>query len=1127
MNVFSTEQLIVYTFIAITLLIGLWAGREIKDIRDYAIANRTYGTGVLTITFLATYLGGSNVLGAQNKILTYGLIAGLTTIGSAFALIYTSALIVPKMDRFHQSMTLADVMKELYGSSGEIITGILGSIFTVSVVGSQILALGIICESFLGWNARCSTCLGGLILILYASWGGVKSVTITDVFQFLVFVAIIPVIANVAISEVGGLQALFKNLPVDKLTIGNHAKFPHYFSSFLVWCFFPVWLSEPPNIQRVLMAQQRQQACSMLFTSAAFILVVRALLILTCLSVLVLAPSIKPSEGGAFAYIIHQYLSPAFKGLSVAGLLAIVMSTLDSFLNAGALLLTHNVLKPYFDSKKMAFNELRFVRYITFSLGLAGILVAFSTNEIQTLSYFSISSFAPIITVPLIAGILGLKTDARSFVISAVVTIVTFILAKLYVPKAINYLVLPISLVANTISFFTAHIIQNQGIVIIKSQGKESSLLLPSPPTALHIIFALFMCFNYMVPYLIYTRQGEGAMFVIRLIGAVLCVGLLLKPYWGAWLEKYFHPYWRLTLLYCLPFTTTTLYVLNNGGIDWTLNVALAIMLLIILVDWRSFVIISLTGVSLGLLCAYGIKGHMPLSYETFYTLAYTSIFSTFIGLLFARTQGQKTERQQKMRETGEAANQASLLQTAEKMKKVLQALQNAGIPNLLKVAKKLQGLDVDVEKSDVNKLRAIEKILLPMAFQLQGIDTKAQDYLMLQVASVPIQQLLTKVQEQLHKQVIEGVRYLPTTQHNELVCDPEHLTTLISKSIAALQKQPKGLQDEEKQSLLLGIEETTLHYPLPDVAEGYMKKVQALRIMITTEGSLPALAPSYQPNLAAASVIDPATTTEALEQLANERIVKAHYGYAELTPSTLCYVIPIDLREVRPKDMDKSYMELGAVPVRANDRYKSDIFDAQAQEKEFLEAVEKRSSADIGLVEVALELIKWYHGPAYRYAGEPFYLHPLSVAQIVLDYNTDQPTILGALLHDTVEDTAMLLPHIEAVFGSETAEIVDVVTHLQSLGDSPYKINLSAEENVQMLWRIGNTRALYVKIADRLHNMRTIATRPYERQVQKAERTLQFFVPLAADKLKLPAAAKELKERSLAVLASPRGASS
>ena len=436
----------------------------------------------------------------------------------------------------------------------------------------------------------------------------------------------------------------------------------------------------------------------------------------------------------------------------------------------------------------------------------------------------------------------------------------------------------------------------------------------------------------------------------------------------------------------------------------------------------------------------------------------------------------------------------------------------------MLQVAKDLQ--ELHVEKGDVSKLHTLEATLIPLAFQLQGIDTRAQDYLRLQVAAVPIKQWLSTVQENLLEKGIDlPIRCQQTTQHKELVCDPERLATLLIKSIAALQEQATGQEDEQR-PLLLGLEDTWLHYPLPDVAKGYIKKVKALRMVVTTADSLPALAPCYWPDLTTAAPTAPATP-QTLEQLANERIIKAHYGYAEVAPNTLRYVIPVDVKEVRPKDMDKRHMELGEAPVRANDHYKSAQVDAQAQEKEFLAAVEARSRADIGLVKTALELIKWYHGPMNRHSGEPFYLHPLTVAQIVLDYNTDEPTILGALLHDTVEDTWMCLQHIETVFGKKTAEVVDVVTHLQSLPGSIYKVKLSSEENLRMLEKAGNKRGLYVKLADRMHNIRTI--KGYDdiaKQQLIAKETMRFFVPLA-EKLGLPAAAEELKERCFAVLRS------
>ena len=202
-------------------------------------------------------------------------------------------------------------------------------------------------------------------------------------------------------------------------------------------------------------------------------------------------------------------------------------------------------------------------------------------------------------------------------------------------------------------------------------------------------------------------------------------------------------------------------------------------------------------------------------------------------------------------------------------------------------------------------------------------------------------------------------------------------------------------------------------------------------------------------------------------------------------------------------------------MPTRANDHFKNDEkgIDAQTQEAAFLADVAARSDANLDMVQTALETIKWYHGPKNRNSGEPFYLHPLTVAHIVLDYNTDEETIIGALLHDTVEDTPMQLEQIEDRFGKAAAEVVNVVTHLQSIPHSIYKVKMSASENLQMLERMGNKRGLYVKIADRMHNMRTInGHNKVSKRKLIAQETADFFVPLA-QKLGLKKAAREFKE--------------
>ena len=212
---------------------------------------------------------------------------------------------------------------------------------------------------------------------------------------------------------------------------------------------------------------------------------------------------------------------------------------------------------------------------------------------------------------------------------------------------------------------------------------------------------------------------------------------------------------------------------------------------------------------------------------------------------------------------------------------------------------------------------------------------------------------------------------------------------------------------------------------------------------------------------------------------------------------------------------MHSPEMELGADLIRANDNYPG----AKAQEQEFLEALVTKTAVNIKKVQEALEMIKWYHSPVMRRSGEPFYLHPLAIARIVLAWNQED-MIIGALLHDTVEDTSMLLEHIEMKFSSDVCSVVDCVTHFESYQNSFYKAKLSENENLSMLLQSTDRRGLLVKVADRMHNMRTInGHKSEEKQRTIAKETLGFFVPLALA-LGLPSQAlEELQERSDSVL--------
>src|SRR5215210_4718703 len=138
-------------------------------------------------------------------------------------------------------------------------------------------------------------------------------------------------------------------------------------------------------------------------------------------------------------------------------------------------------------------------------------------------------------------------------------------------------------------------------------------------------------------------------------------------------------------------------------------------------------------------------------------------------------------------------------------------------------------------------------------------------------------------------------------------------------------------------------------------------------------------------------------------------------------------------------------------------------------------------------------------HGEQMRASGDPYFSHPLEVAAILTDLKLDDATIAAALLHDTIEDTQTTRDEIDQLFGHDIATLVDGLTKLKKL-DLVTKEAKQAENLRRLLLAIADdVRVLLVKLADRLHNMRTLAHRPPDARRRVAEETLDIYAPLAA----------------------------
>ena len=155
--------------------------------------------------------------------------------------------------------------------------------------------------------------------------------------------------------------------------------------------------------------------------------------------------------------------------------------------------------------------------------------------------------------------------------------------------------------------------------------------------------------------------------------------------------------------------------------------------------------------------------------------------------------------------------------------------------------------------------------------------------------------------------------------------------------------------------------------------------------------------------------------------------------------------------------------------------------------------------SADISMIEKAYRVGKEAHKDQIRKSGEPYIIHPLWVGIILADLEMDKETIVAGMLHDAVEDTYMTLDDITREFGEEVALLVDGVTKLGQLSYSQDKLEVQAENLRKMFLAMAkDIRVIIIKLADRLHNMRTLEFMTPAKQKEKARETMDIYAPIA-----------------------------
>ena len=176
------------------------------------------------------------------------------------------------------------------------------------------------------------------------------------------------------------------------------------------------------------------------------------------------------------------------------------------------------------------------------------------------------------------------------------------------------------------------------------------------------------------------------------------------------------------------------------------------------------------------------------------------------------------------------------------------------------------------------------------------------------------------------------------------------------------------------------------------------------------------------------------------------------------------------------------------------------DFTSPEALYHELIEAVNRyHPSDDISMIEKAYRVASEAHKDQKRKSGEPYIIHPLCVAIILADLEMDKETLVAGILHDVVEDTVMTREQLREEFGTEVELLVDGVTKLGQLSYDADKVEVQAENLRKMFLAMArDIRVIIIKLADRLHNMRTLQYMPDRKKIEKARETMDIYAPIA-----------------------------
>jgi SSS family solute:Na+ symporter len=422
MNLLDKAVLVLY--FAVLVIVGLIGTKKAQTREEYVLAGRNLGLIMYCGCLCAVIIGGAATIGTAKLGYQFGISGMWFVVMLGLGILLLGLIFSNRFSKLHIA-TISEFLGKRYNPETRLLSAVVAVIYTIMVTVTQVIGMGTIIHSLLGWDLSSSMLLGGGIVLFYTFLGGMWSVTMTDMIQFIIMtVGIFAVMLPLSLSHVGGWHALISHLPASHLNLTNIGG-KQIFQYFLLYALGMVVSQD--ILQRVFTAKSakisKQGAVFACIYSVAWAIA----LSVVGMCARIALPEVKDPQN-VFANMATTILPPGLFGLVLAAVCSALMSNASGSLLASSTLLTNDIIKGFWLRNLSEKRYVSLSRVITLMIGIFSIIVAIWIQDLLVALDVAYAILSGAIFVPVVLGIFWKRATPRAGFFAVIVSTMVVIL---------------------------------------------------------------------------------------------------------------------------------------------------------------------------------------------------------------------------------------------------------------------------------------------------------------------------------------------------------------------------------------------------------------------------------------------------------------------------------------------------------------------------------------------------------------------------------------------------------------------------------------------------------------------------------------------------------------------------